>query len=142
MKIAKMLGLVALMALVCVAFTSCGGYSAKDAEKMVQKYDDGKMKEGDYKKCINWYEDATNDAIKELGKVLEDSRSYDQFEKKAEKAGEELDKKYPNFDEIEKILNKSSKKEMGFENYNRYEKIKEKNQEKLKEITEKALKKG
>ena len=144
MKIAKTLGLVALFAIVSIAFSSCGGgsgYSAKDAEEMIKKSEEGKLEAADSTKCIDWVEAYTNESLNKLESAINDSKTDEDFYKKQEEADKALNEKYPKMDEIQKILFTATEEEMGKENSDRYQKVMSESIEKVAKIMDKAAEK-
>lgn len=141
----KILGLMALVAICCLSFTSCSSYSPKAAEKMVDKYDDGDMKKADYETCIKWVEDYWADCEKGYEKAIADSKSEKKFEKALDKLDEELtDDKWEDIDDIIKMLNEASydaEDDMGSANAKRWEKLRDKHNDKMEKLWEKAQKK-
>jgi len=129
MKIVKMLGLVALIAIFGLSLTSCGGYSAKAAEKMKEKYDDGEMKKEDYTKCIEWMEEYIKDWEGLTEKGIKDVKNAKQWEKKKEEIEEQLDKDWEDIDTIDDLLTEacsSDEKGMGSSNQKKFENLVEK----------------
>lgn len=142
MKTLKLGALMLFMGILAIAFTSCGGYSPKAAEKMVEKCDDDKMKKGDWEQCIEWIEEAYTDQLDAIEECIKQSKDSDQFEEKTDKAQEKFEKKWEDIEDIESMLdNYTNQEDMGKANRKKYEKVKENFQKRLNKLQEKAMKK-
>lgn len=144
MKIAKILGLVAMMAIFGLTLTSCGGYSAKAAEKMQEKFDDGEMKKDDYTKCLEWVEAYIKDWEELTEKGIKEVKNEKQWEKQKEEIEEQLEKDWEDIDTIAEILAKAyadDDKDMGSSNMNKFEKLMEKASDKQDKVREQLAKK-
>lgn len=144
MRLTKILGALALAVICSLTLSSCGGYSSKAAEKMVEKFDEGDMKKDDFSKCIDWVEEAYKDQEEMFEECISESKNEKKFEKKIEDAEEKWDDKWEDIDDVIEMLNKAAyeeDKDMGSSNIKRWEKVKEKHFEKLEKLTEKATKK-
>lgn len=136
-------GLLALLALVCVAFSSCG-YSQKSAEKMVERYESGDMTQEDYEKCITWVEQYTDEYVAELEEVLATAKNGKKFSKMAEDVDEKMDDKWADIDDVIEMLNEASykdEKEMRRSNVKRWKKLNDSFDRRFSRIIEKASKK-
>ena len=141
MKIAKMFGHLALIAIFGLSLTSCGGYSERAAEKMEEKFDDGDMTKKDYEKCIEWAEAYFQDYNKLCEDAVKEAKNEKKWNKLVEEIEDKLDKDWEDFDTILKILMQSDEDEMGSANYKKWEKALEKAMEKNAKIQEKLSEK-
>lgn len=135
---------MALAVVFSLGLTSCGGFSEKAAEKMVEKYDDGDMKKDDFTKCIDWVEKYSEEYVKGFEEVIQDSKNEKKFDKNFEDFEEKMDEKWDGIDDVIELLNNASyeeDKDMGSSNIKRWEKLSEKHNEKLVKLNEKKYKK-
>lgn len=126
MKAIKYLAMVAMVALLGVTMTSCGGYSNGKAKDMIVKDKDGKLEEADYATMIEWVQEYYDNYNDEWEGVIEDNKDnkqeYDfaKAEMDADFAGD-----YTFIDGIKSILNTngSDEKKAGKENKEAWEKL-------------------
>lgn len=126
MKAIKYLAMVAMVALLGVTMTSCGGYSNGKAKDMIVKDKDGKLEEADYATMIEWVQEYYDNYNDEWEGVIEDNKDnkqeYDfaKAEMDADFAGD-----YTFIDGIKSILNSngSDEKKAGKENKEAWEKL-------------------
>ncbi len=144
MRLTKILGAMAIAFIFSLGLTSCGGFSEKAAEKMVEKYDDGDMKKDDFSKCIDWVEKYYQDYEKGIEDAIQDSKNEKKFSKNIEDFEDKFEDKWDGIEDVIEMLNRASyddDKDMGSSNIKRWEKLTEKHGEKIDKLREKAVKK-
>lgn len=144
MRLTKILGAMAIALIFSLGLTSCGGFSEKAAEKMVEKYDDGDMKKDDFSKCIDWVEKYYQECEKAFEDVIQDSKNEKKAKKNLEDAEEKIEDKWDGIEDVIEMLNSASydeDKDMGSSNIKRWDKVKEKHIEKMGKLSDKAEKK-
>ncbi|MCM1006066.1 MAG: hypothetical protein NC402_07205 [Prevotella sp.] len=116
-------------------------YSDRAGEKMYNKYQDGTLTESDYTTMIDWMQEAFRDANERAAEAVRESSSESEFKRDMRNIESDLERDWPNFNEIAKILNKSSESEMGSSNYRRFNRIKDNFEDRSRELQEKAERK-
>lgn len=129
MKTLKKLVMLAVMALLGVSVTSCGGYSNSKAKDMIAKDDDGKLEQSDYTDMIQWVEDANKDFCDGWEEVIKDNPEYKDYELAIKEFTVNKAVDYVFIGDIEYILNKQSRNEESFgkENVDRWKAVKQRN---------------
>lgn len=141
MKAIKYLAMVAMVALLGVTMTSCGGYSNGKAKDMIVKNNDGKLEEADYATMIEWVQEYYDNYNDEWESIIEDNKDNKQeydfaaAEMKADFAGD-----YTFIDDIETILstNAIDEKKAGKENKEAWEKLTTKNDDRKAALQKKV----
>ncbi len=144
MRINKISGIFVLVAMFVIGLTSCGGYSEKAGEKMIEKYEDGEITKDDIATCIDWVEDAQNESLESMEDVLEKSGNRRQFDSKMEDAQDIFDKKWDGMEEVVEMLDKAAidkDNTMGSSDKKRWQKVQDKFHDKVMKFYEKVNKK-
>lgn len=122
MKTIKYLAMVALVALMGVTMTSCGGYSNGKAKDMIVKDNDGKLEKADYATMIEWIQDANDKYNDEWESIIEDNKDdYQQYEFAMSEMAVDFAGDYTFIGEISSIVSRADEKMMGKENKEKWE---------------------
>lgn len=122
MKTIKYLAMVALVALMGVTMTSCGGYSNGKAKDMIVKNNDGKLEEADYATMIEWIQDANDKYNDEWESIIEDNKDdYQQYEFALTEMAVDFAGDYTFIGEISSIVSRADEKKMGKENKEKWD---------------------
>lgn len=122
MKTIKYLAMVALVALMGVSMTSCGGYSNGKAKDMIVKNNDGKLEEADYATMIEWIQDYNDKYNDEWEGVIEDNKDdYQQYEFAVAEMDADYGVDYTFISDINSIVSFADEKKMGKENKEKWD---------------------
>ena len=140
MKTIKQITLIALMAVLGVTMTSCGGYSNSKAKEMIIKSEDDKLKKEDYADMIEWYEACNSKYLDKWEKILADKDSYLEYQLSMIEFNADFTSDYPFMNDVEHILKSAVEEEMVKANLNKFEKLEEKFEKRADKYGEKASK--
>ncbi|MCM1006063.1 MAG: hypothetical protein NC402_07190 [Prevotella sp.] len=126
MKAIKSLSLALLMIFFCCGLTSCAGFSDKDGQKIMDKFDEGDMTKEDYTKCMDKVEEYCVYLEEELNQIIADNKNKKKFKKALDDLEEEIDEKWGGIEDVVEVMNKAEEKEMGSSNSKKWEKFSEK----------------
>lgn len=141
MKTIKYLAMVAFVALVGVAVTSCGGgYSNGKAKEMIQKDDDGKLEEDDYATMIEWIQDYYEDYNNKWESVIEDNKEYKDYKFAKAEMDADFGKEYIFISNIEGIVAGAAvdEKKVGKENKDKYDSFVTKKNDRVEALRKKV----
>ncbi len=139
MKTIKYLAMVALVALMGVTMTSCGGYSNGKAKDMIVKDNDGKLEEEDYTTMIEWLQDYNEGMLEDMEGIIEDNKDdYQQFRFAVAEMEADKNAEYIFIDDINRIVASAGEKKMGKENKENYDKLSAKWAERAVALAKKA----
>lgn len=122
-RIFKLLALVALLMLVGVNMTSCGGYSNDKAKEMIKLDDTGKLDEGDYTDMVKWVKKARTKYLDEWEDIIKDKKNYMDYYLAKQELDARFGHEYVFLKDISIILDSAGEKKMGKENFEDYEKF-------------------
>lgn len=141
MRINKISGIFVLVAMFVIGLTSCGGYSEKAGEKMIEKYEDGEITKDEMATCIDWVEDAQNEELEMLQEALDKSKNLDEYIGKMNECREIIEYKWKGLGDVVEMLSKAGgydKKTMGHSNRKRWRELQDKYQARLEMINSEA----
>lgn len=102
------------------------------------------MKKDDFSKCIDWVEKYSEEYLKGYEEIIQDSKNEKKFDKNLEDFEEKMEDKWDGIDDVIEMLKSASRDEdkaMGSSNIKRWEKLFEKQREKMSKLYEKKYKK-